>query len=82
MHLILSLYTLSLYRKQYSPSCEMEKGENRVDIFNILEMVGGLCLFLFGMSVISYYTEYIRNHDGWEYAGIFTDEGISGTNEV
>ena len=22
---------------------------------------------------ISYYTEYIRNHDGWEYAGIFTD---------
>lgn len=29
---------------------------------------------------ISYYTEYIRNHDGWEYAGIFTDEGISGTN--
>lgn len=29
---------------------------------------------------ISYYTEYIHNHDGWEYAGIFTDEGISGTN--
>ena len=23
-----------------------------MDIFNILEMVGGLCLFLFGMSVM------------------------------
>lgn len=29
---------------------------------------------------ISYYNELISNHPGWEFAGIYADEGISGTN--
>ncbi|WRS29967.1 recombinase family protein [Actinomycetaceae bacterium MB13-C1-2] len=29
---------------------------------------------------VAYYTNYIQNHDGWELAGIYTDEGISGTS--
>lgn len=28
---------------------------------------------------ISYYNEYISNHPGWEFAGVYADEGISGT---
>ena len=28
---------------------------------------------------IAYYTEYILHHEGWELAGIYTDEGISAT---
>ena len=27
---------------------------------------------------VDYYEHYIRSHDGWKYAGIYTDEGISG----
>ena len=29
---------------------------------------------------VAYYTNYIQNHEGWELAGIYTDEGISGTS--
>ena len=29
---------------------------------------------------IEHYTEYIQKHPGWELAGIFADDGISGTN--
>lgn len=29
---------------------------------------------------IDYYTSYIQKHEGWELAGIYTDEGISGTS--
>ena len=29
---------------------------------------------------VAYYTDYIQNHEGWELAGIYTDEGISGTS--
>jgi len=29
---------------------------------------------------VSHYTDYINNHDGWTLAGIFADEGISGTS--
>ena len=29
---------------------------------------------------VAYYSKYIREHEGWEYAGIFTDEGITGTS--
>ena len=29
---------------------------------------------------VDYYTQYIREHEGWEFAGIFTDEGITGTS--
>ena len=28
---------------------------------------------------VAHYTDYITNHDGWELAGIFADEAISGT---
>ena len=28
---------------------------------------------------ISYYTDLIRSHPDWQFAGIFADEGISGT---
>lgn len=27
-----------------------------------------------------YYTDYIKSNDAWEFAGIYTDEGISGTS--
>ena len=29
---------------------------------------------------VDYYTNYIRGRDGWEFVGIYTDEGISATN--
>lgn len=29
---------------------------------------------------VDYYTNYIRGRDDWEFAGIYTDEGISATN--
>lgn len=29
---------------------------------------------------VDYYTSYIQSRDDWEFAGIYTDEGISGTN--
>lgn len=29
---------------------------------------------------VAHYTEYIKNHDGWQLAGIFADEGLSGTS--
>ncbi len=29
---------------------------------------------------VSHYTQYIQDHDGWIFAGIFTDEGITGTS--
>lgn len=32
-------------------------------------------------SQISYYNEYISNHVGWEFAGVYADEGITGTKD-
>ncbi len=29
---------------------------------------------------VEYYTNYINDHEGWEMAGIYTDEGISAVN--
>ena len=29
---------------------------------------------------VDYYTTYIKNHDGWEFVNVYTDEGISGTH--
>ena len=29
---------------------------------------------------VDHYTQYIREHEGWEFAGMFTDEGITGTS--
>lgn len=29
---------------------------------------------------LDYYTNYIQNHEGWEFVGMYSDEGISGTN--
>lgn len=31
---------------------------------------------------ISYYNELISRHPGWEFAGVYADEGISGTKEA
>ena len=28
---------------------------------------------------VSYYSKYIQRHKGWKYAGVYADEGISGT---
>lgn len=30
---------------------------------------------------VSYYSEFIQNHPEWEYAGVYADDGITGTNE-
>ena len=29
---------------------------------------------------VNYYTDFIQSHDDWEFAGIYTDEGISATS--
>jgi site-specific DNA recombinase len=29
---------------------------------------------------VQHYTDYINNHEGWKLAGVFADEGISGTS--
>ena len=29
---------------------------------------------------VSYYTEYIKNNENWDYVNVYTDEGISATN--
>ena len=29
---------------------------------------------------VKYYTDYIKNHDGWDFVSVYTDEGISATN--
>ena len=29
---------------------------------------------------VSYYSELIQKHPGWVYAGVYADDGISGTN--
>ena len=29
---------------------------------------------------VDYYSKYIRERDGWEFAGVYTDEGISGVS--
>ena len=29
---------------------------------------------------VSYYTNYIKSREDWEFVGIYTDEGITGTN--
>ncbi|MBZ9633331.1 recombinase family protein [Clostridium sp. FP1] len=31
---------------------------------------------------ISYYSELIQNHRGWEYVGVYADEAITGTKEI
>jgi len=28
---------------------------------------------------VRHYTQHIQNHEDWEFAGVFTDEGITGT---
>lgn len=30
---------------------------------------------------VSYYSEFIQNHPEWEYAGVYADDGVTGTNE-
>lgn len=30
---------------------------------------------------VSYYSELIQNHGGWEYAGVYADEAVSGTKD-
>lgn len=30
---------------------------------------------------VSYYSEYIQQHDDWVFAGVYADEGVSGTLE-
>lgn len=29
---------------------------------------------------VKYYTDYIKNHDNWEFVGMYADEGITGTS--
>lgn len=30
---------------------------------------------------VSYYSELIQNHAGWEYAGVYADEAVTGTKD-
>ena len=32
------------------------------------------------VAQVSYYTDYIQSHDGWEFVDMYADEGITGTN--
>ena len=29
---------------------------------------------------LDYYTKFIKSHDNWEFVGMYSDEGITGTN--
>jgi Site-specific recombinases, DNA invertase Pin homologs len=31
---------------------------------------------------VSYYSEFIQKHSGWEYVGVYADEAITGTKEI
>jgi len=31
---------------------------------------------------VSYYSEFIQNHRGWQYVGVYADEAISGTSNI
>lgn len=31
---------------------------------------------------VSYYSEFIQNHGGWEYVGVYSDEALTGTKEI
>ncbi|WP_411680073.1 recombinase family protein [Clostridium thailandense] len=31
---------------------------------------------------VSYYSNFIQNHAGWEYSGVYADEAITGTKEI
>lgn len=31
---------------------------------------------------VSYYSEFIQKHRGWEYAGVYADEALTGTKEI
>lgn len=31
---------------------------------------------------VSYYSEFIQNHRGWEYSGVYVDEAFTGTKEI
>jgi len=31
---------------------------------------------------VSYYNNYIQRHAGWQYAGVYVDEGLTGTKDV
>lgn len=31
-------------------------------------------------ALVDYYTNYIQGRDDWEFAGVYTDEGITGPN--
>ena len=31
---------------------------------------------------ISYYNKFISEHEGWEYAGVYADEALSGTKDT
>lgn len=43
---------------------------------------GGKDAMLHSLSAqISYYSEFIQKHRGWEYAGVYADEAITGTKE-
>ncbi len=33
-------------------------------------------------SQVSYYNRYISEHEGWDFAGIYADEAISGTKDI
>ena len=30
---------------------------------------------------VSYYSSLIQSHNGWEYAGVYTDEALTGTKD-
>ena len=30
---------------------------------------------------VSYFSEFIQNHPGWEYSGVYVDEAVTGTND-
>ena len=37
---------------------------------------------LHSLSVqVSYYSKLIQNHAGWQYAGVYVDEALTGTKE-
>ena len=47
---------------------------------NGFEILKEFELSLIHISQVEHYTEFIRKNHEWEFAGIYADDGISGTN--
>lgn len=67
--------------RKIEPSVQKMPAKKRVAAY--ARVSSGKDAMLHSLSAqISYYSELIQNHRGWEYAGVYADEAITGTKEI